>query len=95
MTLAIVAVHQVVGYSSEGGAACRAQPESMMGECEMFEFGKRYTLTFYDAQMNATEVEEDLEVVSSEIPLVKFQRDERQFIVNISSPAFVKGELQA
>ncbi len=68
----------------------------IQGRCRMFEFGKKYRLTFQhnDGKDSRREVEGDLEVVSVEIPLVKFQRGDRQFVVNVASPAFVKGELQ-
>lgn len=63
----------------------------------MFEFGKRYTVTFYeqDGRRSRQAVEKDLEVVSVEIPLVKFQRGGHEVVVNTTSPAFLKGVLQA
>lgn len=62
----------------------------------MFDFGKKYTLEFYSSKDGQPEIisESDMEVVSSDIPLVKFSRDSQDVVINVSSPAFVRGTRQ-
>jgi hypothetical protein len=63
----------------------------------MFEFGKKYTLTFAMPNGDAGKsiIEKDMEVVSEDMPLVKFARDGQDVVINTASPFFFKGEIQS
>ena len=63
----------------------------------MFEFGKKYKLSFHVPKWRSYKViiEKDMECVSEELPIVKFMRGNQELIVNVSSPSFIKGELQS
>ena len=62
----------------------------------MFEFGRKYSLQFFEqnGRKSKTLVEKNMEVVSVEMPLVKFKRGGQEVVVNASSPVFVKGTLE-
>jgi len=61
----------------------------------MFEFGKNYTLTFCYPEGAESKIvtEENMKAVSvsEDGRIIKFQRESESFIINISSPVFVKG----
>ena len=63
----------------------------------MFEFGKKYILTFAvpEGDKSKATIERDMEVVSEDMPLVKFTRNGQDVVVNTASPFFFKGEIQS